>query len=77
VIRIRKLGFNELTFDAFDAAKEKVKRLQGNEQADKRLDEIREFMTKRTEKPGEVLGDELMTRFRKYLKGEGDLKPDA
>jgi Proto-chlorophyllide reductase 57 kD subunit len=76
VMRIRKLGFNELTFDAFDAAKEKVKRLQGNEQADKRLGEIREFMTHRTEKPGDVLGDELMTRFRKYLKGEGDLKPD-
>ena len=76
VMRIRKLGFNELTFDAFDAAKEKVKRLQGNEQADKRLDEIRDFMTKRTEKPGEVLGDELMTRFRKYLKGESDLKVD-
>lgn len=77
VMRIRKLGFNELTFDAFDAAKEKVKRLQGNEQADKRLSEIRDFMTNRPEKPGEVLGDELMTRFRKYLKGEGDLKPDA
>jgi hypothetical protein len=54
-----------------------VKRLQGNEQADKRLDEIRDFMTKRPEKPGEVLGDELMTRFRKFLKGEGDLKPDV
>ncbi|MEK6683578.1 MAG: PCP reductase family protein [Nitrospirota bacterium] len=76
VMRIRKLGFNELTFDAFDAAKEKVKRLQGNEQADKRLGEIRDFMTKRTEKPGEVLGDELMTRFRKFLKGGGELKID-
>lgn len=76
VMRIRKLGFNELTFEAFEAAKQKVKRLQGNEQADKRLDEIRDFMTKRIEKPGEVLGDELMTRFRKYLKGEGDLKLD-
>lgn len=76
VMRIRKLGFNELTFDAFDAAKGKVKRLQGNDQADKRLTEIRDFMTHRPEKPGEVLGDELMTRFRKYLKGESDLKVD-
>jgi hypothetical protein len=76
VMRIRKLGFNELTFDAFDAAKQKVKRLQGNEQAEKRLDEIRDFMTKRPEKPGEVLGEELMTRFRKYLKGEKELKLD-
>lgn len=74
VLRIRKLGFDELTFDAFGAAKEKVKRLKGNDQADKRLDEIKDFMSKRKEKPGEVLGDELMTRFRKYLKGDGDLK---
>ena len=76
VMRIRKLGFDELTFDAFDAAKQKVKRLKGNDQADKRLGEIKEFMTHRTEKSGEVLGDELMTRFRKYLKGDGDLKTD-
>lgn len=77
VMRIRKLGFNELTFDAFDAAKQKVKRLQGNEQADKRLDEIKDFMThKREARDGDVLGEELMTRFRKYLKGEGDLKMD-
>lgn len=77
VMRIRKLGFNELTFEAFEAAKKRVKRLQGNEQADKRLDEIRDFMTnKRTAASGDVLGEELMTRFRKYLKGEGDLKVD-
>jgi hypothetical protein len=75
VMRIRKLGFNELTFDAFEAAKQKVKRLQGNEQADKRLDEIKDFMIhKREAHQGDVLGEELMTRFRKYLKGEGDLK---
>ena len=75
VMRIRKLGFNELTFDAFEAAKQKVKRLKGNDQADKRLDEIKDFMThKRNVKEGEVLGEELMTRFRQYLKGESDLK---
>ena len=77
VMRIRKLGFNELTFDAFDAAKKRVKRLQGNDQADKRLDEIRDFMTtKRTAPSGDVLGEDLMARFRKYLKGDGDLKLD-
>ena len=75
VMRIRKLGFNELTFDAFEAAKQRVKRLQGNEQADKRLNEIKDFMTnQRSAKDGNVLGEELMGRFRKYLKGEGDLK---
>lgn len=72
VMRIRKLGYSELTFDAFDTAKEQVKRLQGNEQAEKRLDEIREYMTKKPHVG--VLGEELMTRFRKFLKGEGDLK---
>jgi hypothetical protein len=77
VMRIRKLGFKELTFDAFDAAKQKVRRLKDNEQADKRLDEIKDFMThQRTAREGDVLGEELMTRFRRYLKGEDDLKVD-
>jgi Proto-chlorophyllide reductase 57 kD subunit len=71
VMRIRKLGFNELTFDAFEAAAQKTKRLQGNEQAKKRLEEIRAYMVK---KPNlGTLGAELMGRFRKYLKGEGKL----
>ena len=71
VKRIRSFGYQELTFDAFDDALEKVKRLQDNEQADKRLAEIREYMKKKPEVG--VLGDELMDRFRKYLKGEGTL----
>jgi hypothetical protein len=68
VMRIRQLGFTELTFDAFDAAKQKVKRLKDNEQAEKRLEEIRDYMTKKPHVG--VLGDELMQRFRRYLKGE-------
>jgi len=72
VMRIRKLGYTELTFDAFDTAKHQVKRLQGNEQADKRLEEIRTYMT--TKPRVGVLGEALMQRFRKFLKGEGDLK---
>jgi hypothetical protein len=75
VMRIRKLGYTELTFDAFDKAKQEVKRLQGNEQAEHRLEEIRTYMTKKPHVG--VLGEDLMTRFRKYLKGEGDLKSDA
>ncbi len=71
VKRIRSFGYRELTFDAFEDAMAKVKRLQGNEQAEKRLAEIREYMKK---KPGVgVLGEELMERFRKYLRGEGPL----
>ncbi|MDA0738751.1 MAG: PCP reductase family protein [Nitrospirae bacterium] len=72
VKRIRAFGYQELTFDAFDDAIHKVKRLKGNDQAEQRLSEIKEFMTK--EKPAVgVLGEELMGRFRKYLKGEGKL----
>jgi hypothetical protein len=75
VKRIRSFGYNELTFDAFDTALEKTKRLQGNEQAEKRLEEIRShFADAETKKPeGGTLGAELMDRFRRYLKGEGTL----
>ena len=72
VKRIRAFGYKELTFDAFDDALHKVKRLKGNDQAEKRLSEIREFMNNEKPEVG-VLGEELMNRFRKYLKGEGKL----
>ena len=75
VKRIRSFGYNQLTFDAFDTALEKTKRLKGNEQAEKRLEEIRQhFNNPATHKPeGGTLGAELMERFRRYLKGEGSL----
>jgi hypothetical protein len=75
VKRIRSFGYNQLTFDAFDTALEKTRRLKGNEQAEKRLEEIRQhFHNPATQKPeGGTLGAELMERFRRYLKGEGSL----
>jgi hypothetical protein len=75
VKRIRSFGYNELTFKAFDTALEKTKRLQGNEQAEKRLREIRgHFADPDVKKPeGGTLGADLMGRFRRYLKGEGQL----
>lgn len=75
VKRIRSFGYNDLTFDAFETALEKTKRLQGNDQAEKRLAEIREhFNDPSTKKPeGGTLGAELMGRFRRYLKGKGSL----
>ena len=75
VKRIRSFGYQELTFDAFETAIKKTKRLQGNDQAEKRLQEIRgHFADPTTKKPeGGTLGAELMDRFRKYLKGEGAL----
>jgi len=71
VKRIRSFGYQELTFDAFGDAMQKVKRLKGNEQAEHRLEEIRDYMKKKPDVG--LLGDELMTRFRKYLKGEATL----
>lgn len=75
VKRIRSFGYQQLTFDAFQTALQKTKRLQGNDQAEKRLQEIRDhFADPSTKKPdGGTLGAELMDRFRKYLKGEGTL----
>ena len=75
VKRIRSFGYNELTFDAFDTALQKTKRLQGNDQAEKRLQEIRShFSDLEVKKPeGGTLGADLMGRFRKFLKGEGSL----
>ena len=75
VKRIRSFGYKELTFEAFDTALEKTKRLQGNEQAEKRLREIRgHFADPGLKKPeGGTLGADLMDRFRRYLKGEETL----
>ena len=75
VKRIRSFGYHELTFDAFDTALQKTKRLQGNDQAEKRLQEIRgHFSDPSMKKPeGGTLGAELMDRFRRYLKGEDTL----
>ncbi|MBH0183982.1 MAG: hypothetical protein HP477_00770 [Nitrospira sp.] len=72
---LRSFGYQELTFDAFGTALEKTKRLQGNDQAEKRLQEIRShFADPSIKKPeGGTLGAELMDKFRKYLKGEGSL----
>jgi hypothetical protein len=69
VRRIRELGFAELTFDAFDAAKERMRIVSLNPEAQARLDAIRRyFETERARPAGDVLGPELMQRFRAYLE---------
>jgi hypothetical protein len=75
VMRIRSLGYRELTFEAFDTAKDKVKRLQGNTEAAKRMEEIRTYVGKKG--PIGNLGEELMSRFRAYLKADGTPKPPS
>ncbi len=69
VKRIRELGFTELTFDAFDAAKERLRLVSLNPEAQERLEAIRRyFETERPGASGDVLGPELMRRFRAYLQ---------
>jgi hypothetical protein len=69
VKRIRELGFAELTFDAFDAAKDRLRLVSLNPEAQERLDRIRRyFATERAAAPGDVLGPDLMRRFRAHLR---------
>jgi hypothetical protein len=69
VKRIRELGFQELTFDAFDAAKERLRLVSLNPDAQDRLDRIRRyFETERHGTPGDFLGQDLMRRFRAHLR---------
>jgi hypothetical protein len=70
VKRIRELGFTTLTFDAFDAAKERVRLVSLNPDAQARLDRIRDyFATERAgRESGDHLGPDLMRRFRAHLR---------
>jgi hypothetical protein len=69
VKRIRELGFSELTFDAFDAAKERIRIVSLNPEAQERLDRIRHYFEReRHGESGDFLGHDLMRRFRTYLR---------
>jgi hypothetical protein len=69
VKRIRELGFTELTFDAFDAAKAEIRTVSLNPEAQERLDRIRRyFEAERHGAPGDFLGQDLMRRFRAHLR---------
>lgn len=69
VKRIRELGFSELTFDAFDAAKAEIRTVSLNPEAQDRLDRIRRyFETERHGESGDFLGQDLMRRFRAHLR---------
>jgi hypothetical protein len=68
VKRIRELGFTELTFEAFDAAAAEIRTVTLNPEAQERLETIRRyFTTERPGVPGDLLGPDLMGRFRAYL----------
>ncbi len=64
--RLRTFGYDEMTFDGFKDAKEKIRRLQNNPEASKRLDDIQDYM----EKKGTVglIDEEMLGRMKDYLK---------
>ncbi len=64
--RLRTFGYKEMTFDAFDDAKEKIKRLKDNTEAAKRLDDIKDYMTQKG-KIG-LMDEEMLDRMKDYLK---------
>ena len=73
VQRMKGFGMQELSFDAYEIARERVPRLKDNPEADKRFDTIRNFVALR-ENPGDLLGHDLLEKMKAQLKAN---KPDA
>lgn len=69
VKRMKRFGHKELTFDAFDTAIQRVKKLQTPE-ARKRLSDIREYVTKK----GSIglIDKEILDKMKGYLKDGSD-----
>src|SRR3989304_9165294 len=65
VKRIRVLGYSELSFDAFDEAKQKFRNIKDNREAQERLDEIREYVTSK----GNIglIDKEMLKKMKEYL----------
>ncbi len=64
--RLRSFGYDEMTFDGFEDAKEKINRLKDNPEASKRLEDIKSYM----EKKGDIglIDEEMLDRMKDYLK---------
>ena len=67
VQRMKGFGMQELSFDAYEIARDRVPRLKGNLEADKRFDTIRNFVAAR-ENPGDLLGQDLLEKMKAQLK---------
>jgi len=67
VQRMKGFGMTELSFDAYDIARQKVPRLKENPEADKRFATIREFVQAR-ENPGDLLGQDLLRQMKEGLR---------
>ncbi len=70
--RLRTFGYDEMTFDGFEDAKEKIRRLQNNTEASKRLDDIKSYM----ETKGNIglIDEEMLERMKDYLKDPSSKK---
>ena len=67
VQRMKGFGMQELSFDAYGIARDRVPRLKDNPEADRRFDAIRNFVTDRGN-PGELLGQEMLAEMKARLK---------
>ena len=67
VQRMKGFGMQELGFDAYEIARDRVPRLKDNPEADKRFDTIRNFVAAR-ENPGDLLGQDLLEKMKAQLK---------
>jgi radical SAM protein with 4Fe4S-binding SPASM domain len=67
VQRMKGFGMQELSFDAYAVARDRVPRLKDNPEADKRFDAIRNFVAAR-ENPGDLLGRDLLEKMKAQLK---------
>lgn len=71
VRRLKGFGVEELSFDAYATAKERVPRLMDNDAADKRFTAIREHVESKLSSDGEGLGvldQELLDKMKAELK---------
>jgi radical SAM protein with 4Fe4S-binding SPASM domain len=67
VQRMKGFGMQELSFDAYAIARDRVPRLKDNLEADKRFDTIRNFVVARGN-PGDLLGQDLLEKMKAQLK---------
>ena len=75
VQRMKGFGMQELSFDAYEIARERVPRLKDNPEADKRFETIRNFVAVR-ENPGDLLGRDLLEEMKAQLKANKHDKID-
>ncbi|EGW55504.1 radical SAM/SPASM domain-containing protein [Candidatus Endoriftia persephonae] len=71
VMRMKGMGMTSLDFDAFAVAKQQVKRLQDNPQAEQRFSKIRDYVEGHQAPDGSglgTLGHDLIERMKRELK---------